>query len=149
PPPRPSPAPVPHCTVPPHASRTVQSNVPRSRRFRGLAPPRPPRRSTDTALRPPSNTARHGSQPGTGHSPARLTARHGSVIARSDDRAAGPMKVIPRTEANAQLAELVSVLQEDGVACFPMGGAYRLAADVRSADAVNRLFQVKRRARSH
>lgn len=59
------------------------------------------------------------------------------------------MKIVPMTEAPARADEVVKVLKEGGLACFPMRGSYRLAADVRSEEAVNRLMQSKRRAKHH
>lgn len=59
------------------------------------------------------------------------------------------MKVIPFAEAAARAAEIARVLQGGGLACFPMRGAYRLAADASSEAAVERLMQSKRRAKHH
>lgn len=59
------------------------------------------------------------------------------------------MKIIPLAEATQRAAEIASALTAGGLVSFPMGGAYRLAADLRSEDAVNKLMQSKRRARSH
>lgn len=59
------------------------------------------------------------------------------------------MKIIPVAEAPQRVAELASALSGGGLISFPMGGAYRLAADLRSEAAVTRLLQSKRRARSH
>lgn len=58
------------------------------------------------------------------------------------------MKVIPIAEAPGRVAEIARILADGGLACFPMRGAYRIAADVRSEDAVKRLIQSKRRARN-
>lgn len=43
--------------------------------------------------------------------------------------------------------EIVEVLENDGVICFPTGGTYRLATPFHSLDAVNRFLQTKRRTR--
>ncbi len=59
------------------------------------------------------------------------------------------MKLIPVAEAPARVAEIVAALAAGGLACFPVRGAYRLAADARSVDAITRLMQSKRRARNH
>jgi len=59
------------------------------------------------------------------------------------------MKIIPLTEAPHRIAELASALTGGGLVSFPMGGAYRLAADLSSEVGVTRLLQSKRRAHSH
>lgn len=59
------------------------------------------------------------------------------------------MKLIPIAEASARVDEIALILKEGGLACFPVRGAYRIAADVRSEDAILRLMQSKRRARNH
>lgn len=59
------------------------------------------------------------------------------------------MKIIPFAEASARVAELARVLTDGGLVSFPVGGSYRVAADLRSEAAVNRLMQSKRRAKSH
>ena len=59
------------------------------------------------------------------------------------------MKVIPITEAPGRAGEIARTLSDGGLACFPVGGTYRLAADARSEDAVQKLMQSKRRARNH
>src|SRR4051812_43965767 len=59
------------------------------------------------------------------------------------------MKVVSMAEAREHAGQIARVLSDGGLACFPMRGTYRLAADARSADAVNRLMQSKRRARNH
>ncbi len=59
------------------------------------------------------------------------------------------MKLIPSAEAPARVAEIAAALAEGGLACFPVRGAYRIAADARSEDAILRLMQSKRRARNH
>ncbi|MCX5744144.1 MAG: L-threonylcarbamoyladenylate synthase [Proteobacteria bacterium] len=59
------------------------------------------------------------------------------------------MKVIPLAEAHDRADEIAEVVASGGLACFPMRGAYRIAADVRSEDAVMRLMQSKRRAKVH
>ena len=59
------------------------------------------------------------------------------------------MKLIPVAEAPARVAEIAAVLTEGGLACFPVRGAYRIAADARSVDAITRLIQSKRRAHNH
>ncbi len=60
-----------------------------------------------------------------------------------------PMKVIPIFEAPERAAEIAGILADGGLACFPVRGAYRIAADARSEDAVTRLMQSKRRAHNH
>lgn len=59
------------------------------------------------------------------------------------------MKVIPHAEARARTHEIANVLTGGGLACFPVRGAYRIAADARSEAAVTRLMQSKRRAKNH
>lgn len=59
------------------------------------------------------------------------------------------MKVIPVAEAKARVSELAEVLSDGGLVCFPLRGTYRIVADVRSVEAVTRLVQSKRRAKSH
>ena len=59
------------------------------------------------------------------------------------------MKIIPFAVAVPRAGEIARALTTGALTSFPVGGAYRLAADLGSADAVNRLFQLKRRARSH
>jgi L-threonylcarbamoyladenylate synthase len=59
------------------------------------------------------------------------------------------MKVLPVADAAARISEITNVLTDGGLACFPMGGAYRIAADARSEAAVMRLMQSKRRSRHH
>lgn len=59
------------------------------------------------------------------------------------------MKVIPVAEAPKRVAELTRVLEDGGLACFPLRGAYRIAADARSEAAVTRLMQSKRRSKNH
>lgn len=59
------------------------------------------------------------------------------------------MKVVPLAEASASAVQIAKVLADGGLVCFPMRGVYRIAADVRSADAVTRLMHSKRRARNH
>lgn len=59
------------------------------------------------------------------------------------------MKVIPVAEASQRVDEIASALAEGGLACFPVRGAYRIAADVSSEDTITRLMQSKRRARNH
>ncbi|HVV88285.1 MAG TPA: L-threonylcarbamoyladenylate synthase [Kofleriaceae bacterium] len=59
------------------------------------------------------------------------------------------MKIVPVADAAARADEVANVLAQGGLACFPMRGSYRLAADVQSEDAVNRLMQSKRRAKHH
>jgi L-threonylcarbamoyladenylate synthase len=59
------------------------------------------------------------------------------------------MKIVPVAEATGRADEVAKVLAEGGLACFPMRGSYRLAADARSEQAVNKLIQSKRRARNH
>jgi len=59
------------------------------------------------------------------------------------------MKIIPLAEVTARVSEIAQVLSDGGLACFPLRGTYRIAADVRSVDAVTRLVQSKRRAKSH
>lgn len=59
------------------------------------------------------------------------------------------MKIIPFADAVPRAGEIARALTSGALTSFPVRGAYRLAADLGSADAVNRLFQLKRRARSH
>jgi L-threonylcarbamoyladenylate synthase len=59
------------------------------------------------------------------------------------------MKVIPVAEAAARTSEIARTLTDGGLACFPVGGAYRIVADARSEAAITRLMQSKRRARNH
>jgi L-threonylcarbamoyladenylate synthase len=59
------------------------------------------------------------------------------------------MKIVPLADATGRVDEVAKVLADGGLACFPMRGSYRLAADARSEDAVNRLMQSKRRAKNH
>lgn len=59
------------------------------------------------------------------------------------------MKTIPLAEASDRAAEVATVITDGGLACFPVGGAYRIAADARSEAAITRLMQSKRRARNH
>ncbi len=59
------------------------------------------------------------------------------------------MKIIPIAEAPARAAEISQVLTDGGLACFPVNGTYRLAADATSDAAITRLAQSKRRARNH
>lgn len=59
------------------------------------------------------------------------------------------MKIIPFADAVPRAGEIAKALATGALTSFPLGGAYRLAADLGAADAVNRLFQLKRRARSH
>jgi L-threonylcarbamoyladenylate synthase len=59
------------------------------------------------------------------------------------------MKIVPLDQAAARADEVAKVLRDGGLACFPMRGSYRLAADVTSEEAINRLMQSKRRAKNH
>jgi L-threonylcarbamoyladenylate synthase len=59
------------------------------------------------------------------------------------------MKVVPIVDAARRADEIAKVLTEGGLACFPLRGTYRIAADARSEDAITRLMQSKRRARNH
>lgn len=59
------------------------------------------------------------------------------------------MKVVPNAEAAQRADEIAKVLADGGLACFPVRGTYRIAADVRSEDAITRLMQSKRRAKNH
>jgi L-threonylcarbamoyladenylate synthase len=59
------------------------------------------------------------------------------------------MKIIPIADASARVAEVTQVLTDGGLACFPVNGTYRLAADATSGAAITRLAQSKRRARNH
>ena len=59
------------------------------------------------------------------------------------------MKLIPIAEASARVDEIVAAIADGGLACFPVRGAYRIAADARSEDAILRLMQSKRRAKHH
>jgi L-threonylcarbamoyladenylate synthase len=45
--------------------------------------------------------------------------------------------------------DIAAALNQDGLACFPAESNYRLAANLRSPDAVMRLMQTKRRAAHH
>ena len=57
---------------------------------------------------------------------------------------------LAQLEASPQnRSELVAALTSGGLLCLPVGGTYRLLADVRSEAAVNLLIQSKRRAKSH
>lgn len=60
-----------------------------------------------------------------------------------------PMKVIPVADAHESASEIAATIAGGGLACFPVRGAYRIAADARSEDAITRLMQSKRRARHH
>lgn len=59
------------------------------------------------------------------------------------------MKLIPIAEAAARVSEIADVITNGGLACFPVGGTYRIAADAGSVDAITRLMQSKRRAKNH
>jgi L-threonylcarbamoyladenylate synthase len=59
------------------------------------------------------------------------------------------MKIIPIADAPARAAEIAQVLADGGLACFPVNGTYRLAADASSDAAITRLAQSKRRASNH
>lgn len=59
------------------------------------------------------------------------------------------MKIIPIAEAPDRADEIAQVLSAGGLACFPVSGTYRIAADATSDAAITRLEQSKRRARSH
>jgi len=59
------------------------------------------------------------------------------------------MKLIPIAEAPDRVTEIAETLTNGGLACFPIRGTYRLAADASSVDAITRLMQSKRRARNH
>ena len=59
------------------------------------------------------------------------------------------MKLIPIAEASVRVDEIVAAITGGGLACFPVRGAYRIAADARSEDAIVRLMQSKRRAHNH
>lgn len=59
------------------------------------------------------------------------------------------MKIIPIADAPARVAEITQALTEGGLACFPVNGTYRLAADATSDAAITRLGQSKRRVRNH
>jgi L-threonylcarbamoyladenylate synthase len=62
------------------------------------------------------------------------------------------MKVIRAADLAASpelYRDIVSTIKQDGLACFPVGAAYRVAANVFSAEAVTRLMQSKRRAAHH
>jgi L-threonylcarbamoyladenylate synthase len=45
--------------------------------------------------------------------------------------------------------DIAEALRQGGLACFPAGSSYRLAADLHCAEAVMRLWQTKRRAGVH
>lgn len=59
------------------------------------------------------------------------------------------MKIVPIGEATQRISELTRALTDGGLVCFPIGGSYRLVADLRSEAAVTKLSQSKRRAKSH
>lgn len=59
------------------------------------------------------------------------------------------MKVIPAAQASDHAESLAQILTDGGLVCFPVRGAYRIAADARSEAAVTRLIQSKRRAKNH
>lgn len=59
------------------------------------------------------------------------------------------MKIVPVAEATGRADEVARVLADGGLACFPMRGSYRLAADVRCEAAVDKLMHSKRRAKNH
>jgi L-threonylcarbamoyladenylate synthase len=59
------------------------------------------------------------------------------------------MKLIPIAEATDRVAEIAETIANGGLACFPVRGSYRIAADASSLDAITRLMQSKRRARNH
>lgn len=59
------------------------------------------------------------------------------------------MKVIPVAEAAPRASEIAKVVADGGLACFPVGGSYRIVADARSEAAITRLMQSKRRAKNH
>lgn len=52
-------------------------------------------------------------------------------------------------QQHAQLAEAVAVLSRGGLVAFPTETVYGLGADARNADAVRRIFAVKRRPSAH
>lgn len=49
------------------------------------------------------------------------------------------------SDLQAQVAEIVAVLEDGGVVCMPCGGAYRLVADLYNERAVLEMMQAKRR----
>jgi L-threonylcarbamoyladenylate synthase len=59
------------------------------------------------------------------------------------------VKIVPMAEALARVADLTKALRDGALVCIPIGGTYRLVADLRSDAAVTRLMQSKRRAKSH
>lgn len=59
------------------------------------------------------------------------------------------MKGIPISEASERAAEIAQVIVGGGLACFPVRGTYRIAADARLEEPITRLMQSKRRARNH
>jgi len=59
------------------------------------------------------------------------------------------MKLIPIAEAHNRVPEIADALTAGGLACFPVRGSYRIAADASSVDAITRLMQSKRRAKNH
>lgn len=62
------------------------------------------------------------------------------------------MKILTAAEVAANpncIDEVAAVLAAGGLACFPVRGTYRLAADPRSEPAVLRLMQSKRRSANH
>src|SRR5690554_8149600 len=66
----------------------------------------------------------------------------------SPSEADQPMKTIKSdsvSDLQAQVAEIVAVLEDGGVVCMPCGGAYRLVADLYNERAVMEMMQAKRR----
>jgi L-threonylcarbamoyladenylate synthase len=59
------------------------------------------------------------------------------------------LKVIPYAQATDHASDLARTIAEGGLACFPVRGAYRIAADAGSEAAITRLMQGKRRAKNH
>lgn len=56
------------------------------------------------------------------------------------------MQVLSAHELSPQEYEQIAqVLAQDGIVCFPSGGAYRLATRILSEDAVIKFLQIKRR----
>lgn len=55
------------------------------------------------------------------------------------------MKTIQAADGQSAVGELVEALSAGHLVCLPVRGAYRILADVRSQEAINRLEQSKRR----
>lgn len=60
------------------------------------------------------------------------------------------MQIIPAQDlldSTASIEQLVDVLAQDGIVCFPSGSSYRLATRLMSESAVIKFLQVKRRTK--